>query len=209
MWRDKPFSKGQAWLDLLFRANWKDNKAIYGSQVKTIPRGSFFASQRELAQAWGWSRAGVRRFIELLRFDGMIITDIAPKAAQITIVNYEQYQIIAPQNEPKAAQSRPNRGPKSNKGKIKFKEYVYLTEEEHKRMVDEFGKEIVNQMIELLDNYIGAMPRKRNKYTDHNRVLRGWPLEKVLERQKVNGKKRDSRGHAKYVQPSFPDEREH
>ena len=64
--------------------------------------------------------------------------------------------------------------------KDKYLDYVFLTQEEHKRLTQKFGERILKEMISELDNYIGAMPKKRNKYTDHNRVLRGWVQEKIL-----------------------------
>jgi len=64
--------------------------------------------------------------------------------------------------------------------KDKYLDFVFLTQEEHEKLTKEFGKNILKEMILELDNYIGAMPKKRNKYTDHNRVLRGWVKEKIL-----------------------------
>ena len=68
---------------------------------------------------------------------------------------------------------------KNKEEKQKHKEFVFLTENEFSRLIDEFGQAETEWMIETLDNYIGAAPRRRNKYTDHNRVLRGWVLEKL------------------------------
>lgn len=75
--------------------------------------------------------------------------------------------------------------------KIKYKEYVLLTEEEHERLKSDFGEEKLACMIECLDNYIGAAPKKRNRYTDHNRVLRGWVLDKIEEKESKNHGKRE------------------
>jgi len=71
-----------------------------------------------------------------------------------------------------------------------YLEYVFLTEKEHQRLLTDFGKDQVDEMIEILDNYIGAIPKKRNKYTDHNRVLRTWVLENYQEKHGKTGGKR-------------------
>lgn len=76
---------------------------------------------------------------------------------------------------------------KEREPKKKHLDYVYLSQPEYERLISEFGEVDTEWMIKTLDNYIGAQPKKRNKYSDHNRVLRGWVLEKLQERQKKEG----------------------
>ncbi|HBG02220.1 MAG TPA: hypothetical protein DDW87_11695 [Firmicutes bacterium] len=71
--------------------------------------------------------------------------------------------------------------PEKKPEKVAYSEYVYLTPAEHERLLLEFGEADTSRMIEILDNYIGAEPRKRNRYTDHNRVIRGWVKESLLD----------------------------
>jgi len=70
-----------------------------------------------------------------------------------------------------------------------YAEYVFLTPAEHERLLVEYGEADTSRMIEILDNYIGQNPVKNGKrYTDHNRVLRGWVKERLMEeknKQKV------------------------
>jgi len=83
-------------------------------------------------------------------------------------------------DHPKAEAKAEAKAEVETEKKDKYLDYVFLTQEEHKRLTQEFGERILKEMISELDNYIGAMPKKRNKYTDHNRVLRGWVQEKIL-----------------------------
>ena len=53
---DEPFSRGQAWIDLLLLANHKDKKGYSGSQVQTFARGDVNKSISSLAERWGRSR---------------------------------------------------------------------------------------------------------------------------------------------------------
>ena len=39
LWTDKPFSKGQAWIDLLLLANYEDGKKITDGKVIDCKRG--------------------------------------------------------------------------------------------------------------------------------------------------------------------------
>ena len=63
MWEDKPFARGQAWLDLLLLASWKDNdfwkRGIHIQQ----PEGTVAVSVKGLADRWGWSRGKVDKFL--------------------------------------------------------------------------------------------------------------------------------------------------
>lgn len=71
--------------------------------------------------------------------------------------------------------------PKKKPEKIAVSEFVYLTPAEHERLLKEFGEADTSRMIEILDNYIGQNPKKNNRYTDHNRVIRGWVKDRLLE----------------------------
>jgi len=75
VWEDKPFSKGQAWIELIMLAQHKDTKKLIGAGPIDIKRGSLPTTQTELARRWGWSRTKVNRFLEELKADNMIQTD--------------------------------------------------------------------------------------------------------------------------------------
>lgn len=92
LWEDKPFSKGQAWIDILLLANHKDKKTLIGEELIEVKRGSFITSQRKLMQRWGWGSGRTRKFLKLLQADQMIklLTDNAKTT--VFVNNYEQYQ---------------------------------------------------------------------------------------------------------------------
>jgi hypothetical protein len=78
--------------------------------------------------------------------------------------------------------------PKEKPDKIAVSEFVYLTPAEHERLLNEFGEADTSRMIEILDTYIGQNPKKNNRYTDHNRVIRGWVKDRLLEEKRKLGK---------------------
>jgi len=92
LWQEKPFSKAQAWLDLLLSANHKEAKILMDNTLIKLEKGSFFTSELKLADRWGWSKKKVRNFLELLSNDNMIVKESTKKGTKITIVNYEVYQ---------------------------------------------------------------------------------------------------------------------
>lgn len=61
-WKEKPFSKGQALVDLFLRAT-HDSQRVKG--VKLV-RGQIFITIKGLAKEWGWSRNKVRYFLAAL-----------------------------------------------------------------------------------------------------------------------------------------------
>ena len=92
LWEEKPFGKGQAWIDLLLLANHEPHKVRIGDNFVTCGRGQVNRSYRWLANAWGWSIEKVRRFIKLLEKDGMVTVKRDSFVTVITIENYNAHQ---------------------------------------------------------------------------------------------------------------------
>ena len=91
LWQDKPFAKGQAWLDLLLLASHNDNEFLFGNQVVKNEVGSFITSIEKLKVRWGWSNTKVVSFLGLLEKEQMIVKKSDTKKTVITIVNYSVY----------------------------------------------------------------------------------------------------------------------
>jgi hypothetical protein len=100
LWEEKPFSRGQAWIDLILMANHKDNKFPFGDEIITVVRGDFITSELKLMVRWGWSKSRVRLFLTQLQNDAMIVKKSDHKKTTITIVNYSVYQDIETTEKP-------------------------------------------------------------------------------------------------------------
>lgn len=111
LWNSEPFTRGQAWVDLLLNTNWKDNPAfIKGVQIP-VKRGQCCRSVKQLAIRWKWSEGKVKRYLDLLVSLDQITYETCGKngavnGAQktglttlITITNYNTYQINGAVNE--------------------------------------------------------------------------------------------------------------
>ena len=94
IWEDRPFSKGQAWIDLRGLANYEYGKTPYRGQVISCNRGTVYRSISFLANRWGWSRKKTRTFIELLESDGMVTTEVTTHRTTITLLNYGKFQDV-------------------------------------------------------------------------------------------------------------------
>mgnify|MGYP001945107078 CR=1 FL=1 len=92
IWDDKPFAKGQAWIDLLLSVNHEDKKVLLGNELIMCKRGSTITSVRKLAERWGWSNTKTVNFLNLLESDEMIEHKKDTKKTVISIVKYDDYQ---------------------------------------------------------------------------------------------------------------------
>ena len=92
VWKDKPFSQGQAWIDLIGLANYEDDKTPYKGKIIVCKRGTVYRSISFLADRWGWSRDRTRRFLQLLESDNMIRVNATTNNTTITLVNYDKFQ---------------------------------------------------------------------------------------------------------------------
>lgn len=88
-----PMSEREAWVWMIARAAWKDTRHRVGAKMLPVPRGSFFATQREMQGIFGWkSHKRVQTFLDRLASEGMITVTAAPGKSQITICNYGLFQ---------------------------------------------------------------------------------------------------------------------
>lgn len=92
LWEAKPFSPGQAWIDLLMMAAHSTGPRSWKGSYLTQHRGEVFTSIVALADRWGWNEKKVARFIKALESDQMVRKGVLPKGTLLTIENYEKFQ---------------------------------------------------------------------------------------------------------------------
>lgn len=90
----EPFTRWQAWCDLLLLANHKEGFYFVRNIPVKVPRGSTAYSIEELAKRWKWSRGKCERFVQFL--ESQEVKQIVRQKSRITtlisILNYECYQ---------------------------------------------------------------------------------------------------------------------
>ena len=94
LWEDKPFARGQAWVDMIMLANHKDHEFLFNSTFLNVTPGTVVTSKRMLGERWGWSRTKVTKFLNELEMVEMISQKSDTKKTVIKLVNYEKYQGI-------------------------------------------------------------------------------------------------------------------
>lgn len=92
LWSSEPFSKGQAWVDLLLKANHAEHKVMLKGKLYRLTRGQQCRSMLTLSKDWNWSRGKVKRFLDLLESEKMIEVKTDTNTSIITICNYCCFQ---------------------------------------------------------------------------------------------------------------------
>ena len=184
VWNDKPFSYGQAWIDIILLANHSENKFPLGKEIITIDEGSFITSELKLMDRWGWSKAKVRRFLTLLENDSMIVRKTDTKKTTITVVNYGTFQesetTKRPKKDRKKTDSRPKKDTNNNDNNVNnnnndnkdiYGEFsnVKLSDEELQKLKDKFPD--WKERIETLSSYIASSGKK---YSSHYATILSW-----------------------------------
>ena len=70
--RSRTYSRFEAFVYMLLKANHKDNKVVIGNQLIKVKKGSFITSQKQLMIEFNWGTSRLRNFLELLKKDKMI-----------------------------------------------------------------------------------------------------------------------------------------
>ena len=201
MWdsEDEPFDKRSAWIDLLLLANHRDKMIVFNRKPLTVGAGQRITSIRKLGERWNWSTNKVRRYLDTLEELGMITRESDNKKTLLTIVNYGKYQsephtdeyaddtqtntqTIHRRNTNKNIKNDKNEKNEKNKKKI-YGEYAHvrLSDQEHEKLVGEYGNQTTDDCIRYLDEYIEM---KGYKAKSHYLCIRKWVLNAVNERRK-------------------------
>ena len=96
-WLFSDVEKLGAFIILLFKANFANGKELVGSTIVEVPRGSFVASERELARTFSWGRSRVRGFLALLEENQEIVRKrIQRMKTMITLLKYVEWHCLLP-----------------------------------------------------------------------------------------------------------------
>ena len=184
---------------LLSMANFKENEWEWNGEKFKVEKGQFVTSLEsiKLACGKGISTQNVRS--ALIRFEklGFLTNKSTKQGRLITIMNWALYQPEKKQgnnatdkevtknqqrgNKELTPKGEGNKGKESNKvnkkenkkepSKTAFGDFVKLTDTEYENLCKDYGKKIIDNKIEDMNNYIGA---KGKRYKSHNHALRSW-----------------------------------
>jgi DNA replication protein DnaD len=92
IWTSEKFTRGQAWVDLITKANAKPGWVRKRGARIDLNRGDVGYSIKELSRQWDWSESKTRRFLKELEDDEMVTLKKTNVSCTITLVNYDMWQ---------------------------------------------------------------------------------------------------------------------
>lgn len=128
LWTEKrPFSKFEAWLDLIREARFENGEAtaLIGGKLIKWTRGEVPVSLRYLADKWSWSKNKVDDYLRMLENERMILKRTQEGTSQtiVMLCNYECYNKNEKKEGQQTGRARDSEGTargqprdKSNKG---------------------------------------------------------------------------------------------
>jgi uncharacterized phage protein (TIGR02220 family) len=140
LWKSEPFSRGQAWVDLLLLANHKESFFYKRGNKVIVKRGQVGRSSVELSDRWKWSRTKINKFLKDLEKEQQIITHKSSVTQLLTIVNYDVYQ----EKEQQTGQQKNNRKTAEVQQKDTYKN-------EKKEKNDKEGEERSKDIVNVID----------------------------------------------------------
>jgi len=91
----------KAWIQMLFDATHQDYEVLVGNQLVRLKRGQFIFGRKAFAKKTGLSERSVRTLINRLKKSQMIDQQTTNKFSSISILNYDDYQIVGNQTSSK------------------------------------------------------------------------------------------------------------
>lgn len=202
-WKEKRvFSKAEAWIDILWEAQHKENpqEVILGMKLLICNYGETLKSVRTWAKRWGWGEAKVHRFLKLLKIMRQIDTVSETVTTRITVLNYSEYdpRHIASETQTKrkrnSCETQATTDKKDKKDKKENKDIV-LPNWLSKKLWDEFKRYRV-KIKKPLTSYAETLNlRKLEKLKDsgddpvkviERTIMKGWHGFFPLKDQDVN-----------------------
>lgn len=198
IWSKKPFSEGQAFVDLLLMANYKEKKFRLGDEVVKADSGTIVTSKIKLSERWGWSKTKVTSFLKALESDNMITVISDHRKTTVSIVNFKAYQDFGAEKNPLKSYSETTEIPVkdlSNATEKPLENHSKTTEEplkdtnnkDNKDNKDNKGNKVNNppppqKADDGFDRFWQAYPRKASK----SDAFRAWkklkPNEELIGR---------------------------
>jgi hypothetical protein len=189
----KPFCDGYAWTYLYSRANYKKGMINFRNEYIEVKRGQFLTSKLKLKDTFGWTYRHVENLLKALENDEMITYRTTNRYIVITIINYDLYQSNDDESDKQNGEQMINRlgtddkqitneatqirsikkekKEKKVKKKDKYLDCVYLTKDEYNKLVEKFNKDVTDNKIEDLNNYIMS---KGKRYKSHYYTILNW-----------------------------------
>lgn len=97
IWQNSDYLKW--WLDILLEVNHAPAKVVINNKIYDCNRGEKLYSLDTWAHRWGTNKSKVRRFLQLLQNDNMIVLKSETQTTRLIVCKYDTYQDMRHANE--------------------------------------------------------------------------------------------------------------
>lgn len=188
------------WMYLLANVAFEPTDAMFcGKKISLNPGQGVFKTP-EIAGRWAVSISTAKRTLDALETEGQIEQQKSNKGTLVTVVNWEYYQQSEQQSEQQVNNKRTTDEQQMNNlpikersirikevkniPKVKYAEFVSMTEAEHQKLLETYGEADTQELIEILDNYKGS---KGKTYKNDYRAILSWVVKALTERRAKSG----------------------
>lgn len=174
------FSKFEAWNDILLTVNYAESKAMIKGKIYHVKRGESILSLESWGKRWNWDKSKVRRFLNALQSDNMIVLVSDSITTRLTVCNYGTYQDDRNTDETQMKRKRNADETQTNliKEDKEYKEdkHVYRSFGHLSISLDEFNKLFQTYSKEKIDRILDEIENNANnkKYKSLYLTAKTW-----------------------------------
>ncbi len=188
------------WMHLLCYVAYEETDVIFKGKRETLKPGQGVFTISGIAEKWHISKSKVQRILNLLKNEKQIDTQGTNRNTLITVINWNKYQSNDTPNDTQPIRNRyasdtpviflpikaKNLRSKEVKNipKVKYAEFVSMTEADHQKLIETYGEADTQELIEILDNYKGS---KGKTYKNDYRAILSWVVKALTERRAKSG----------------------
>jgi hypothetical protein len=167
----RTFSRFEAWNDILLTVNYADAQCCIKGKIYNIKRGESILSLDSWGKRWAWDKSKVRRFLNTLQKENMIVIKADTITTQLIVCKYDDYQGFENADEPKKKRKRNT--DENQTTPIKEEE----EEEEEKEIKFDFKKSLINYGFNenLVTDWL--IVRKNKKAANTETAFKNFILE--------------------------------
>lgn len=192
LWLSEPFTRAQAWIDLIVFANHKPGFFYVRGNKVSLDRGQIGWSQVSMASRWRWNRKKVVGFLKQLEMGQQITQQNNTVTSIITIKNYDRFQSEGTAEGTAEGQQRVHKQEEQkNKNNSlftvlpekKYSKLTDLTELDFQELASDYGVPVsfVKSQFEVMSNWLMA---KGKSYKNYKAGLRNFVKSEALKIRK-------------------------